>query len=153
VNEHNLPKIQGDFTVDRTNSNRSFALMKPIQRCPWARTPLDIKHHDEESGAPCSDDGAMFEMLILEAAQAGHSWSTILAKRENYRRAFACFDACAFGGVAAKDVRRLLADPGIVATVRRSRQLSRMPELFLPYSGSSGRSTAISGLSSTANPS
>ena len=54
-----------------------------LRRCPWARAPLDVKHHEEESGVPCHDDGALFEMLILEGAQAGLSWSTILAKREN----------------------------------------------------------------------
>ena len=62
---------------------------------------------------PCHNDRALFEMLILEGAQAGLSWSTILAKRENYRRAFASFDPSAIAGFTAKDVR-LLADPGIV---------------------------------------
>lgn len=85
-----------------------------LQRCPWARTPLDIKHHDEEWGVPCHDDRALFEMLILEGAQAGLSWSTILAKRENYRRAFAYFDPSAVAKFTVKDVRRLLEDPGIV---------------------------------------
>ncbi len=88
--------------------------MKTVQRCPWARTPLDIKHHDEEWGVPCHDDRSLFEMLILEGAQAGLSWSTILAKRENYRRAFASFDPREIARFAAKDVRGLLADPGIV---------------------------------------
>src|SRR5215469_5218888 len=88
--------------------------MKQVQRCPWARNPLDIKHHDEEWGVPCHDDHALFEMLILEGAQAGLSWSTILAKRENYRRAFASFDPSAIARFMATDVRRLLADPGIV---------------------------------------
>ena len=103
-----------DPTVSRADSNRSLPLMKTVQRCPWARTPLDIKHHDEEWGVPCHDDRSLFEMLILEGAQAGLSWSTILAKRENYRRAFASFDPREIARFAAKDVRRLLADPGIV---------------------------------------
>lgn len=63
---------------------------------------------------PCHDDRALFEMLVLEGAQAGLSWSTILAKRENYRRAFVSFDPRAIARFTAKDVRRLLADPGIV---------------------------------------
>jgi DNA-3-methyladenine glycosylase I len=88
--------------------------MGRMRRCPWARTPLDIKHHDEEWGVPCHDDRALFEMLILEGAQAGLSWSTILAKRENYRRAFASFDPRGIARFTAKDVRHLLADPGIV---------------------------------------
>jgi DNA-3-methyladenine glycosylase I len=89
-------------------------MTKDLQRCQWARNPLDIKHHDEEWGVPCHDDRALFEMLILEGAQAGLSWSTILAKRENYRRAFASFDSSTIARFTAKDVRRLLADPGIV---------------------------------------
>jgi DNA-3-methyladenine glycosylase I len=85
-----------------------------LQRCAWARGPLDIKHHDEEWGVPCHDDRALFEMLILEGAQAGLSWSTILAKRENYRRAFASFDPSVIARFTGKDIRRLLADAGIV---------------------------------------
>jgi len=88
--------------------------MKTVRRCAWARTPLDIKHHDEEWGVPCHDDRALFEMLILEGAQAGLSWSTILGKRESYRRAFASFDPNEIAGFTAKDESRLLADPGIV---------------------------------------
>jgi hypothetical protein len=79
-------------------------MTKHLQRFPWARNPLDIKHHDEEWGVPCHDDRALFEMLVLEGAQAGLSWSTILAKRENYRRAFASFDPSAIAGFTAKDV-------------------------------------------------
>ena len=88
--------------------------MRRMRRCPWARTPLDVKHHDEEWGVPCHDDRALFEMLILEGAQAGLAWSTILAKRENYRRAFAFFNPEAIARFTAKDLRRLLADSGIV---------------------------------------
>jgi DNA-3-methyladenine glycosylase I len=83
-------------------------------RCPWAHDPLNIRHHDEEWGVPCHDDRALFEMLILEGAQAGLSWSTILAKRENYRRAFAAFDPQKIARFTAGDVGRLLADSGIV---------------------------------------
>ncbi|MGH8012870.1 MAG: DNA-3-methyladenine glycosylase I [Candidatus Binataceae bacterium] len=85
-----------------------------ISRCPWARDPRNIKHHDEEWGVPCHEDRVLFEMLLLEGAQAGLSWSTILAKRENYRRAFASFDANLIARFTARDVSRLLADSGIV---------------------------------------
>jgi len=61
-------------------------MMRRVRRCAWARDPLNIRHHDEEWGVACHDDRRLFEMLILEGAQAGLSWSTILAKRENYRR-------------------------------------------------------------------
>ena len=89
-------------------------MTKRVRRCAWARDPLNIRHHDEEWGVPCHDDRHLFEMLILEGAQAGLSWSTILAKRENYRRAFAGFEPSAVARFTARDVRRLLSDPGIV---------------------------------------
>jgi len=73
-----------------------------------------LAHHDEEWGVPSHDDVHLFEMLTLEGAQAGLSWSTILNKREGYRRAFAGFDPAAVAGFGPKDVERLLADPGIV---------------------------------------
>lgn len=105
--------------------------MKAVQRCPWARTPLDVKHHDEEWGIPCHDDRALFEMMVLEGAQAGLSWSTILTKRENYRRAFAGFDPIAVARFAAKDVRRLLADPGIVRNRAKVEAVITNAEAFL----------------------
>ena len=73
-----------------------------------------LAHHDEEWGVPSHDDVHLFEMLTLEGAQAGLSWSTILRKREGYRRAFAGFEPAAVARFGAKDVERLLADPGIV---------------------------------------
>lgn len=82
--------------------------------CPWAKTPLDLAYHDHEWGVPQHDDRALFEMLILEGAQAGLSWSTILAKRENYRRAFDHFDAEKIARYDDAKVAALLADPGIV---------------------------------------
>lgn len=83
-------------------------------RCAWAQSELMIRYHDEEWGVPVHDDGKLFEFLILEGAQAGLSWETILNKRENYRAAFDGFDA---GRVARYDSRRvaqLLRNPGIV---------------------------------------
>jgi DNA-3-methyladenine glycosylase I len=83
-------------------------------RCPWPTKPLDIAYHDAEWGVPLHDDRALFELLILEGAQAGLSWSTILAKRENYRRAFDGFDAEKISRYGARKVASLLADAGIV---------------------------------------
>jgi DNA-3-methyladenine glycosylase I len=83
-------------------------------RCPWATEPESIVYHDEEWGVPSHDDRHLFEMLILEGAQAGLSWITILRKRENYRRLFHDFDAARIARFAAEDVERLMTDPGIV---------------------------------------
>jgi len=80
----------------------------------WARKPLDIAYHDAEWGVPHHDDRALFELLILEGAQAGLSWSTVLAKRDNYRRAFDGFDPEKISRYNAKKIAALLADPGIV---------------------------------------
>jgi DNA-3-methyladenine glycosylase I len=79
-----------------------------------AADPLYLAYHDEEWGVPSHDERHLFEMLVLEGAQAGLSWSTILRKRENYRRAFAGFDVEKVARFTARDVDRLLADPGIV---------------------------------------
>jgi DNA-3-methyladenine glycosylase I len=84
------------------------------QRCPWPKKPIDMIYHDTEWGMQLRDDRALFEMLILEGAQAGLSWSIVLAKRENYRRAFDGFDPGKIASYDTRKVRRLLADPGIV---------------------------------------
>lgn len=86
----------------------------PAARCPWPKTDLAIAYHDTEWGVPLHDDRALFELLILEGAQAGLSWSTILNKRENYRRAFDGFDAAKIARYDARKVAALLADAGIV---------------------------------------
>jgi DNA-3-methyladenine glycosylase I len=83
-------------------------------RCPWATSPLMIEYHDREWGVPVHDDRVLFEFLILEGAQAGLSWETILNKRENYRRAFDKFDARKIARYDARKVRSLLKDAGIV---------------------------------------
>lgn len=88
---------------------------KKIVRCGWAgEDPLYIQYHDEEWGVPVFDDCKLFEFLVLEGAQAGLSWITILRKRENYRKAFAGFDPRKVAQFGAKDVQRLLQDSGIV---------------------------------------
>jgi len=89
-------------------------------RCEWSGTdPLYLKYHDDEWGVPLHDDQDLFELLILEGAQAGLSWLTILKKRDNYRKAFHGFDPQKIAGYTATDVQRLLADPGIVRNSRK----------------------------------
>ena len=85
-----------------------------MQRCSWAKNELSIRYHDEEWGVPLHDDRALFELLILEGAQAGLSWDTILKKREAYRAAFDRFDAETIARYDNRKMARLLADPGIV---------------------------------------
>jgi DNA-3-methyladenine glycosylase I len=83
-------------------------------RCEWAGTPLSIEYHDQEWGLPLHDDQRLFEFLILEGAQAGLSWETILKKRDNYRMAFDGFDPQVVAAYNNEKVAALLADPGIV---------------------------------------
>ena len=84
-------------------------------RCPWAgNDPLYLRYHDEEWGTPTHDDFRHFEFLVLESAQAGLSWITILRKRANYRNAYRGFDPRRVARFGTRDVERLLADPGIV---------------------------------------
>ena len=84
-------------------------------RCEWSgNNPLYIAYHDEEWGVPAHDDRHLFEMLLLEGAQAGLSWLTILKKRENYRKAFHSFDPEKVAAYSERDVQRLLSDSGIV---------------------------------------
>jgi DNA-3-methyladenine glycosylase I len=83
-------------------------------RCKWAQTLLSIAYHDLEWGVPVHDDRVLFEFLTLEGAQAGLSWETILKKREAYRDAFAHFDPAAVARFRSAEVKRLLANPGIV---------------------------------------
>src|SRR5215475_8212841 len=89
-----------------TNSNRI--------RCHWAQKPINIPYHDEEWGVPIHDDRLLFEFLILEGAQAGLSWDTILAKRARYKEVFDNFDATKIASYDPKKVRTLLKDPGII---------------------------------------
>ena len=84
------------------------------QRCAWARGDLDVAYHDREWGVPIHRDRRLFELLILEGAQAGLSWSTILKKRPAYRKAFDGFDANKIARYSAGRVRRLMNDAGIV---------------------------------------
>ena len=108
-----------------------------MQRCPWAKSELMIAYHDTEWGVPLHDDRALFEFLILEGAQAGLSWETILKKRPAYQAAFDNFDAKKIAHYDAGDQARLLADAGIVrnrlkiaATVRNAQAMLEVQREF-----------------------
>lgn len=88
--------------------------MKKATRCEWASDPLNAKYHDEEWGRPVHDDHVFFEFLILEGAQAGLSWLTVLKRRASYRKAFAEFDPKKVSAFTKADIRRLMKDPGII---------------------------------------
>ena len=97
---------------------RTQAKRRPI-RCAWATGEPMVRYHDEEWGVPLHDDHRLFEFLILEGAQAGLSWSTILNKRENYRRAFDRFDPQRVARYDGRKLKQLLADAGIVRNKRK----------------------------------
>jgi DNA-3-methyladenine glycosylase I len=92
-----------------------------MNRCPWVdlSKPDYVRYHDEEWGRPVHDDRVLFEFLLLESAQAGLSWYTVLRKRAGYRAAFAGFDPAAVARFTASDVDRLLLDPGIIRHRRK----------------------------------
>jgi len=112
--------------------------VKTLRRCPWAGSdPLMVQYHDQEWGVPVHDDRKLFELLTLEGAQAGLSWSTILKKRQNYRKAFDRFEPRRIARYDRKKVARLLADEGIVrnrlkirATVANARAFLRVQHEF-----------------------
>lgn len=114
-----------------------------LTRCAWcAGDALYVAYHDEEWGVPVHDDRTLFEFLILEGAQAGLSWLTILRKRENYRRAFDGFDASRIARYDEREIAALLADPGIVrnrlkvaATVANARAFLAVQEQFGSFDG------------------
>jgi DNA-3-methyladenine glycosylase I len=110
------------------------------QRCFWATTPSMIAYHDAEWGVPQHDDRVLFEFLILEGAQAGLSWSTILAKREAYRRAFSNFNPGTIARYDAPKLKKLMADAGIVrnrlkisATVQNARAYLAVQKEFSSF--------------------
>src|ERR1043165_9373007 len=100
-------------------------------RCFWAKTPLSIAYHDDEWGVPSHDDTRFFEFLILEGAQAGLSWETVLKKRENYRAAFDRFDPAVVAAYGARKIKQLLADPGIIRNRLKIESAIRNAEAFL----------------------
>ena len=113
-----------------------------MNRCSWPKSDLDIAYHDTEWGVPVHDDQLLFEMLILEGAQAGLSWSTILKKRDNYRRAFDKFDARKVAKYDGRKVKSLLADEGIVrnrlkvaATIQNAKAFLEVQKEFGSFDG------------------
>jgi DNA-3-methyladenine glycosylase I len=100
-------------------------------RCPWATNALSIAYHDEEWGVPVHDDRRWFEFLILEGAQAGLSWDTILAKREHYRDVFAEFDPVKVARFDARKQKQLVKDPGIVRNRLKIRATIENAKAFL----------------------
>ena len=102
-----------------------------VKRCPWPKSELDIAYHDKEWGTPVHDDRTLFEFLILEGAQAGLSWSTILKKRENYRQAFDNFDPQKVSNYDGQKVRKLLGDSGIVRNKLKVRAAIQNAKAFL----------------------
>jgi DNA-3-methyladenine glycosylase I len=116
-----------------------------LTRCSWANpaNPLYIRYHDEEWGVPCSEETRLFEMLNLEGAQAGLSWSTVLAKRENYREAFDRWDAAKIARYGEADIARLMNNPGIIrnrlkiaSTINNARAYALLVDEFgglVPY--------------------
>ena len=109
-----------------------------MNRCKWCgKDPVYIAYHDDEWGIPVHDDGLLFEFLILEGAQAGLSWITILKKRENYRKAFHSFDCEIIANYNEADIERLLSDPGIVrnrlkieSAIKNARGVMKIQEEF-----------------------
>jgi DNA-3-methyladenine glycosylase I len=103
-----------------------------MKRCPWGElTPDYVSYHDEEWGVPLTDDRKLFEFLVLEGAQAGLSWLTILRRREGYRKAFAGFDAAKVARFGEKEIRRLLQDTGIIRNRLKVRAAVRNARVFL----------------------
>lgn len=118
-------------------SRHKSPLKDSIIRCHWASNEWNIPYHDTEWGVPVHDDRVLFEFLILEGAQAGLSWDTILRKRERYHEVFDNFDAHRIARYDARKVRSLLADPGIVrnrlkisATISNAREFLKVQQEF-----------------------
>ncbi|MFQ5889510.1 MAG: DNA-3-methyladenine glycosylase I [Gemmatimonadota bacterium] len=109
----------------------------PVKRCEWAGSELMRRYHDEEWGVPVHDERTLFEFLVLEGAQAGLSWETILRKRDAYRAAFDAFDPAAVARYGPRKIASLLGDAGIVrnrlkieSAVRNARAFLRVQEEF-----------------------
>jgi len=122
----------GGIQMARKQTNQGEAI-----RCRWATGELSVRYHDEEWGVPVHDDRTLFEFLILEGAQAGLSWSTILNKRENYRHAFDNFEPARVARYDRRRIQKLLGDPGIVrnklkiaSSVENAKSFLRVQEEF-----------------------
>jgi DNA-3-methyladenine glycosylase I len=107
-------------------------MTRTIHRCEWAGSdPLYVQYHDTEWGVPVHDDRTLFEFLVLEGAQAGLSWLTVLRKRENYRKAFDGFDVRKVAAYGEDKVQELLGDPGIIRNRLKVRSAIRNAKAFL----------------------
>jgi DNA-3-methyladenine glycosylase I len=110
--------------------------MTEVTRCPWpSKDPLYISYHDEEWGIPNRDGRRLFEKIILEGAQAGLSWITILRKRENYRRLFEGFDPAKVAAFDDDDVMRLMSDAGIIRNGAKIRSAINNAKVFVEHFG------------------
>jgi DNA-3-methyladenine glycosylase I len=123
-------------TIGR-NSIRTKTVSDALVRCRWAGNAVNIPYHDEEWGVPVHDENKWFEFLILEGAQAGLSWDTILRKRQRYRQVFDNFDPAKVARYSSSKVRQLLADPGIIrnrlkiaATISNAKAFLQVQEEF-----------------------
>lgn len=101
------------------------------QRCDWPKNELAVRYHDEEWGVPVHDDRKHFEFLMLECAQAGLSWDTVLKKRENYRQAFHQFDPVLVAQMTAHDVERLMQDAGLIRNRKKLESAILNAQAFL----------------------
>ena len=134
--------------------------MTERKRCGWeSADERMVRYHDEEWGRPVHDDQRQFEFLVLESAQAGLSWRTILSKRDAYRRAYRGFDAARVARFGARDVQRLLGDAGIVrnrakieASISNARLFLQMADEFGSFDPGSGAGPTASRWSTTADP-
>jgi len=125
-------------TATATRAKRATPA-SPLKRCFWAAgDPLLASYHDEEWGVPLRDDQRWYEKLLLDGAQAGLSWLTILRKREGYRRAFAGFDPAAVARFGQRDVARLMADAGIVRNRLKIESAIRNARAFLELQRAEG---------------
>lgn len=109
----------------------------PLSHCPWASKPLDVAYHDAEWGVPVHDERTRFEFITLEGAQAGLSWSTVLARREHYRRAFLEWDVAAIARFTSTHVDALVLDAGLIrhrgkieSTVTNAQAFQRVQQEF-----------------------
>jgi len=110
----------------------------PAGRCAWAKTPLSIPYHDTEWGVPVHDDRLQFEFLVLEGAQAGLSWETVLRKRDRYREVFDGFDPLKVARYTPAKVARLLQDPGIIRNRLKVESAVTNARAFLEVQGEFG---------------
>jgi DNA-3-methyladenine glycosylase I len=118
---------------------------KTVRRCHWAVNEPTLRYHDNEWGVPVHNERRLFEFLILEGAQAGLSWTTILQKRENFRKAFDRFDAAKIARYDRRKVRQLLHNPGIIRNRLKIRAAIQNARAFLTVRRNSAASTRISG--------